>query len=124
MGDTVSVRGLLFKNTSTPTMVGEKVVDRSMASGTSDEKQPIATSHGAGFPTSAVRFSSSGLPEGEPEPKEMVRRFLCAMEMRLRAWLRTRTPALSRRALANTLQGRLKLNPPCRARLAERLHDF
>ena len=36
MGDTVSVRGLLFKNTSTPTMVGEKVVDRSMASGTSD----------------------------------------------------------------------------------------
>jgi Domain of unknown function (DUF5666)/Domain of unknown function (DUF4382) len=35
-GDTVSVRGLLFKTTTTPTMVAEKVVRRSMSSGTSD----------------------------------------------------------------------------------------
>jgi Domain of unknown function (DUF5666)/Domain of unknown function (DUF4382) len=35
-GDTVSVRGLLFKTTTTPTMVAEKVVRRSTSSGTSD----------------------------------------------------------------------------------------
>lgn len=35
-GDTVSVRGLLFNTMTTPTMVAEKVVNRSMSSGTSD----------------------------------------------------------------------------------------
>jgi Domain of unknown function (DUF5666)/Domain of unknown function (DUF4382) len=35
-GDTVSVRGLLFNTMTTPTMVAEKVVKRSMSSGTSD----------------------------------------------------------------------------------------
>ena len=35
-GDTVSVRGLLFNTATTPTMVAEKVVKRSMSSGTSD----------------------------------------------------------------------------------------
>ena len=35
-GDTVSVRGLLFNTMTTPTMVAEKVVDRSMSPGTSD----------------------------------------------------------------------------------------
>jgi hypothetical protein len=35
-GDTVSVRGLLFNTMTTPTMVAEKVVSRSMSSGTSD----------------------------------------------------------------------------------------
>jgi hypothetical protein len=34
--DTVSVRGLLFNTMATPTMVAEKVVSRSMSSGTSD----------------------------------------------------------------------------------------
>ena len=36
IGDTVSVRGLLFNTMTTPTMVAEKVVNRSMSSGTSD----------------------------------------------------------------------------------------
>jgi Domain of unknown function (DUF5666) len=35
-GNTVSVRGLLFNTMTTPTMVAEKVVNRSMSSGTSD----------------------------------------------------------------------------------------
>lgn len=35
-GDTVSVRGLLFNTMTTPTMVAEKVVSRSMSSETSD----------------------------------------------------------------------------------------
>jgi len=35
-GDIVSVRGLLFNTMTTPTMVAEKVVGRSMSSGTSD----------------------------------------------------------------------------------------
>ena len=35
-GDTISVRGLLFKTMTTPTMVAEKVVNRSMSSSTSD----------------------------------------------------------------------------------------
>lgn len=35
-GDTVSVRGLLFNTMTTPTMAAEKVVNRSMSSGTSD----------------------------------------------------------------------------------------
>ena len=35
-GDAVSVRGLLFNTMTTPTMVAEKVVKRSMSSGTSD----------------------------------------------------------------------------------------
>ena len=35
-GDKVSVRGLLFNTMTTPTMVAEKVVKRSMSSGTSD----------------------------------------------------------------------------------------
>jgi hypothetical protein len=35
-GNTVSVRGLLFNTMPTPTMVAEKVVNRSMSSGTSD----------------------------------------------------------------------------------------
>src|SRR6266705_1755057 len=35
-GDTVSVRGLLFNTMTTPTMVAEKVVNRSMSFGTSD----------------------------------------------------------------------------------------
>ena len=35
-GETVSVRGLLFNTMTTPTMVAEKVVNRSMSSGTSD----------------------------------------------------------------------------------------
>ena len=35
-GDTVSVRGLLFNTMSTPTMVAEKVVNRSLSSGTAN----------------------------------------------------------------------------------------
>jgi hypothetical protein len=35
-GDTISVRGLLFNTMTTPTMLGEKVVNRSMSSGSSD----------------------------------------------------------------------------------------
>ena len=36
IGDTVSVRGLLFNTMATPTMGAEKVVNRSMSSGTDD----------------------------------------------------------------------------------------
>jgi hypothetical protein len=36
-GDTVSVRGLLFNTMTTLTMVAEKVVSRSMSSGTADQ---------------------------------------------------------------------------------------